>query len=843
MSYGVDETIVIQGAASEPPSNQSDVRESTSPIPRSATYTDLPTEANNQNFPIRTDSIRRSFSETGFPFTHVEVKPESTSKTSAAEDKLQSQHGESERSSFTEARFTGRSVTPQFSVGVEQNGEESADESTQKEHLEKRPERITAKRSVSDSITKLARRSWIAASRSPSPAPNRRRSRIEPQKPKEQTENNSPANIKEQRDNTGVEGSSKSTNEGLTRRSSFLGRAPSRQLGSFKRKKSTPETPSVPPLPKSFSTDKLPSLKHRTSNLSDAPAVPSSASYERLRNLKAEIPRRRDELWSVFRSLDGDFSKFQSRPSITKTAIIRSALLPFLKNYAEHPSNKNLRPEDIDRRTVILNKWWTGLLEMLNGRHGESVSGNDRPAVLEAASAIMVRPEWTLMSTTTPPRTAKGPKASLISRSTTSLGSTTSDFLVESVFHNVKNTYTQNLIAQMAYVVQKMSNRNIPASVVAFCGKATAYAFFYCEGVASTLVRLWGLSAETLRRITAEYGLSRNANLGTAPDRLSSSFPPCLTPLALKSIPSMIRHLRSEPHLPIAVASIPWRGPWVTRWAGRDTDLLFIFTKHFSELICRYLPDDLPPEEQIAAPAWALVQAQLLKMIHLTIQRSRNPHMMTASSPSPSSSFDEALGEADAAATILPFAANGAVRSMAENRVIMLLRDCLANTDVMSTKAQKTFAVVFDRLLKAAAHGTSVFDHNACFTLCDFLEEAIAILVRYSRAMGGIHPEFDWDFWFDVCKRMLQSQNTMTQIRIYAFLYSMWGIIIESNERKHDVCETWLLSTEMFRTQFCHWCPMVRAHYMRFLIWKLARPSQVSSSTDQYVNLPCRLRN
>lgn len=74
--------------------------------------------------------------------------------------------------------------------------------------------------------------------------------------------------------------------------------------------------------------------------------------------------------------------------------MIRSSLLPFLKDHANHLSNKIIRAEDLDRRVMILNKWWTGLLEMLNGRNNQSISGTDRPTFLDAVTGIMMRPEW-----------------------------------------------------------------------------------------------------------------------------------------------------------------------------------------------------------------------------------------------------------------------------------------------------------------------------------------------------------------------------------------------------------------------------------------------------------------
>ena len=523
--------------------------------------------------------------------------------------------------------------------------------------------------------------------------------------------------------------------------------------------------------------------------------------------------------------------RFQTRASTLKTTIVRSALLPFLRNFADHPSNAHLRPEDLDRRVNILNKWWTGLLEMLNGRNGESVSGNDRPAILEAVTAIMTRPEWVLHPTPLAFRTDRMMRPSLKSRSTTSLGSTASDFLADSVLHNVRNTYVQNLLAQMAFVVDKMSMRNVAASVVTFCGKATAFAFFYCDGIAEILIRLWTNSTETLRRVLAENNVRRETDLKAVSGRITIKFPPCVHNLAFQSLRSMMRNLRRRPQVPIATAYIPWHGPWVGRWAGRDSDLFFVFAKNYYDLACRFLPDDITQEERTCTPGHVLVQAQMLTILDATIRRAIS-QPSDHYNGSPASNFDEMLGEADASATVLPLPPSGANRSMAENRLIMMLRDCLSASSAMSEKAQRTFAGSFGSILRAATRHISVFNYSACFTLCDFMEEAIAILDRYHKTSNLEEPVLDWAFWLDVCKHMMRSENTMTELRLCAFLYSLWNTITSDESRKRELCLDWLLSEATFGRMFNHWCPMVRAYYMRLLCWKVARLDGFTSDTD-----------
>jgi len=521
--------------------------------------------------------------------------------------------------------------------------------------------------------------------------------------------------------------------------------------------------------------------------------------------------------------------RFYSRPSSSKCAVIRSTLMPFLKAHTEPLPNFTLKPEDLDRRVNVLNKWWTGLLEMLNGRNGESLSGSDRPYVLDAVTAIMIRPEWSVSPSTSTLRSAR---PSLKSRSTTSLGSTLSDFLAESVVHNIRNTYVQNLLAQMAFVVDKMSIRSVPASVVAFCGKAIAYAFFYCDGVAEILVRLWSVSPNALKHVHTAHGSRNGGDLRQIAGKISGRFPACLRNLAFSSVRSMLRHLSSRPQVSIATSYIPWNGPWTGRWAGRDTDLFFSFTKYYYDLLNQHLPDNVSREEQICAPGYVLVQAQLLTLLKGTIQRiTSQPTIDPLKGPS----FDDPMAEPDVSAAVLPISPVSMNRSMAENRLIMLLRDCLSGNAAITPKAQELFAESFQSLLKVTASQTSRFDHLACFTLCDFLEEAIVIFVRYYQSVDTTVSNLDWAFWINVFKLMMESNNSMTEIRLCAFLYSLWGTITSDPSRRREVCLGWLLSEETFVRQFNHWCPMVRAFYMRLLVWRVGRFDAVASEDDRSV--------
>ena len=516
-------------------------------------------------------------------------------------------------------------------------------------------------------------------------------------------------------------------------------------------------------------------------------------------------------------------SRFQSKSSALKANVVRTSLLPFLRNYAEHPSSFGLRPEDLDRRASILNKWWTALLEMLHGKNNQSISGTDRPAILDGISGIMERPEWRLSPSPLCPLTRRNLGTSTPrTKSSTSLASSNTDFLSDSVHHNVRNMFVQNLNAQMAFVVDRMSLRNASASLVTFCGKATAYAFFYCPGIAEVLVRLWDTPADTMRRVLEENGVGKFENLGETSARIGSAFPPSIQQLGFCSLGKTLKHLRAQIALPLGTANIQWYGFWLERWLGRESDLFYAFVKNYHILVTDYTSPDTTKKEIMCVPGLLLVHAQILANLDSTIHRDAGSLHGDGSAGLPPI-FDDIMADPDAVASTLPSPPTNAVRLMAENRLIMLIRDFLSDRTMEHPRARQLFAVSFNDLLQACARRTSVYDHSACYTLCDFLEEALLILVRYEHISPAEGHLIDSKFWLDVCKRMISSENTMTEVRLFAFLYTIWPTITSDPERKNDICLGLLLDEDIFERTFSHWCPMVRAYFMRLICWRVGR--------------------
>ncbi|CAF9905484.1 MAG: hypothetical protein GOMPHAMPRED_003209 [Gomphillus americanus] len=549
------------------------------------------------------------------------------------------------------------------------------------------------------------------------------------------------------------------------------------------------------------------------------PALPTLTRLQQFQSAPPELLRKKDELWNTFRALDQDHAKFNNKPSSFKIGVIKSSLLPFLRRYVDHPSNRNLRIEDLDRRINVLNKWWTGLLAMTSGREGYAIAPSDRPMILDALTGIMQRPEWKQVMTSGRQNKSKASSSS-------SLSASGSEFLADTVLNNARGMFTQNLLSQMNFAVDRLSLRTVAASVVAFCGKAIAYAFFYCPGVADILLGLWNVPQTTIRRVLDEVGILRNINTKDTAESIAHLFPSNLQHLCLKTVPTLMRTLRERSLTRKNLEFINWDGPWIGRWSGRDSDLCFSFTKHYLHLVCKILGEDATDRERICAPGAVFVYGQLLSIMDATISVHKNP-----SAPSQAVTFDDILG-ADVSATTIATRAPNTARLMAENRLIMLLREILSENYPAAPALKISFAAMFGNLLKAATKRTSVTDGDACFILCDFLEESMFILARFFRNAEDPMAFLDWPFWLDVLKRLGDSNNTMTEVRLYAFIYSLWGYITRDDSKKRDLCQGWLLEDEYAYRQFNHWCPMVRAYYQRLLIWRIARCDGDASELD-----------
>jgi len=138
------------------------------------------------------------------------------------------------------------------------------------------------------------------------------------------------------------------------------------------------------------------------------------------------------------------------------------------------------------------------------------------------------------------------------------------------------------------------------------------------------------------------------------------------------------------------------------------------------------------------------------------------------------------------------------------------------------------FTVLFERTLKAAVRKTSVWEGQACFALCDVIERMVPVIddshVKVHESLMGL----DWPFWNDVVKKLvLQSENSVTQVRAFGFLFNIWGRCPAGDQG-------WLLEEETWETFFCHWSTLVRCYFMNLVCWRVCMSSQSGVSVDPY---------
>lgn len=568
---------------------------------------------------------------------------------------------------------------------------------------------------------------------------------------------------------------------------------------------------------------------------------------------------QRDPLSATFRRLDSEYAIFLTKSSTSQRILLaRNTLIPFFRSPGGYVAGDGsaLSPENIDRRTTILHKWWNGLLELLEGSgpkkengspattfaviqakdgpHGlQPVSGVDRPGLLELITNIMMRPEWRMCTIAFQPLKVRAAQEAHRGRAKARGEST--DFIMESAEHNVRTMFVSNLLTQMGIVVDKMSSRHAPASLVTFCGKACAYAFFFVPGIAEVLVRLWGLTPDLLRRIADEFGLPRRTKGNS--EEILSLFPPNLFKLGWTSVKSMTDNLRLTTKLSLTAAKIHWHGPWVSRWRGADSDLFFIFSKYYYILTEDFLPAESPLGDKARAPGFALIHAQLLSVLDSTIhhRQAAFDNMMGPQSMDATNGVDAMTA---ALATLPP---NNLLRGMDENRLIVLLKDMLAEDAVggLTRTVRETFATSFMFILKAAAKKTPAFRQAPILVLIDFFSEVLPVLDAYTgyteleHKRRQVMDHVDWQFWMDVLNKVLyESNSTMSEIRILSLLYSAWEILTADPARKERLIIGWLLSEQVFDKIFNNYTPMVRAYFMRLLCWRVCRDQGSPNELD-----------
>ena len=285
-------------------------------ILRSASSPHLPslTDSPNSDSPLGPGGIRRTYSETVLSDLHNGVRQHSLSKSVSISDTTL---GSDVVKSIPRQKSRRFSQKPKFTISkfavTEKHKREDVINLPKAAIISDRLEGETKARPVVGSLSSFARKSWTNSSRSPSPSPRRHSG--------EDLQKNTLPNVASIQPASPIKVDPveilvlpvREGDRPIKRRKSFIGRKSKRPLSALIGK-GTPAgedaRPGVPSIPKSFSSDRLPSLVRDHHPLERPPIIPRSTSSDRLQSLILDSPRKKDELWSNFRSLDGEFQKY-----------------------------------------------------------------------------------------------------------------------------------------------------------------------------------------------------------------------------------------------------------------------------------------------------------------------------------------------------------------------------------------------------------------------------------------------------------------------------------------------------------------------------------------------------
>lgn len=301
-----------------------DVRDSVPfTIPRSASYTHLPCPI-SPNPTFAAMGMRRTLSENVLSVpdeTARRATPLSRSSAVGLKTKESQDAKNVNLRKSTRSRMHPKITISKFTLSLDRKPEETTHKPPKTAAMEDRPDRIMKVKSVSGSLSSFARKSWKPASRSPSP------SKDIPERGNAVTEisvldSTTPDVASAMGNGTGARKADfEGAINGVSRNSTVAYKKQRRPLSTFLGRSSPGSgsyASSVASIPKSISTDKLPSVFHGYPIAERLPALPRTMSSERLQGIGLDLPRRRDELWGAFRTLDGDFQKYVNIPLVGK---------------------------------------------------------------------------------------------------------------------------------------------------------------------------------------------------------------------------------------------------------------------------------------------------------------------------------------------------------------------------------------------------------------------------------------------------------------------------------------------------------------------------------------------
>lgn len=519
---------------------------------------------------------------------------------------------------------------------------------------------------------------------------------------------------------------------------------------------------------------------------------------------------------SELRRLKSQASKFASRHNAGKANFLRLTLLPFLRRHqmgVVAPAAKELA---LAHKVFAL--WWEKLLDVFKSNF-KHVNGVDRDAFAEAISSLMSRPEWL-------------------------------DYQMQQPYESLLAHTTHCVLSRSA------ATRALTISQSAFTGKVLGYAYNYLPGFAGYLLQFMEVSPSAVDRIMASLA----GGLLSADSPCFASIPAHLTGLIGSTV--------LENHKPVRSFGDNYQG-WERHFTVGSA-IFASFFKHYCMLQSQNLPVDHRADTEflesdgmfrtvnywesvvLSTPGMILILAAVVNNLEQASNdlcrqigpRNSNPYAYRHTSSS--SSIPGRQG------TQIPLE-----RGRADQlKIFASLRDVL-HSDDNTVPYFLAFSRTFDRIFRAVAMETQVYDMKRCVAVCDIADEWFASLLcvntTKSSSVRDMYANLmvDWSFWLQVAKRMLTCDNCHTKIRAVSFLFNLWPYIPNTDSKTSSESFSsdssvlwevtkWILSPEIWYHMFCHWSPLVRSYYQRFLCYRIASVGNASTwyldvDTSQYI--------
>lgn len=540
------------------------------------------------------------------------------------------------------------------------------------------------------------------------------------------------------------------------------------------------------------------SVKHEPSSVKNEASrrssllSPSKLSKPRSLNLNKEDLRFQDKLIKSllkrYKKLEVDLTKFNSKQNgILKTNILRTTLLPFLRNSSlsnNLPNDSKIYTSLISISTTNLLKWWKSLLLSLSPSSRHQISSTDRNAYLECISRIIARKEWNHIDS------------------------------------EIYSHYQNLLIETLDFSLGKLQTlKMVPVSISAFVGKVFAYCFFHLPNVNNALLFLLNVKQttfESIKTIPCD-------DLGS----LYSCFPKSLHWLINfngMNIPNDKKNFINcipPPKHPVEGISDP-NGSWVRRWCSSDSDVFNSFFRHYISIIQLKLSnfENLDSSILLNCPGFNVILSHIQQIFNVSITRI---------------SKNNSLNKIGSSNFPIPFNQNKKQPSQDDvyyDSIIKLLKT-LRDVNYSNFFLNNELIKMIDDILINITKSINVYDYSKNSLVLNIFYEFVNHIFDNSI--------INWEFWLSCTYMMItNTDHVQTLLKNLAFLFNIWDMIPEtlslnylnSNEPylvwlknpNHSFKTNfinWLISNEIWNKLFIHWHPIVRSYYIKLVIWRV----------------------